>query len=150
MFKYADDMAIAGLLTHTKPDDFYFQTINLILNTDKTKEMIIDFGRTFSVELPVFIDSKVVKRVCTFKHLVTWSGIRTVRKFLRIKNLGIMLFLSLSHSICPQQNAIILFNHLICQFYCINQSYCLIHVLMVRGQCLFRGQCVILDVPENI
>ena len=82
VFKYADDMAIVGLLNHTKPDDFYFQTINdfsawckdcnLILNTDKTKEMIIDFSRTFSVELPVFIDSKVIERVCTFKYLGTF------------------------------------------------------------------------------
>ena len=42
-FKYADDMAIVGLLNHTKPDDFYFLSINdfsawckdcnLILNT---------------------------------------------------------------------------------------------------------------------
>ena len=71
VFKYADDMAIVGLLNHTKPDDFYFQTINFILNTYKTKEMIIHFGRTFSVELPVFIDSKVIKIVCSFKHLVT-------------------------------------------------------------------------------
>lgn len=48
--KYADDMAIVGLLNHTKPDDFHFQTIydfstwckdcNLILNMDKSKEMI--------------------------------------------------------------------------------------------------------------
>ena len=27
-FKYADDMAIVGLLNHIKPDDYYFQTIN--------------------------------------------------------------------------------------------------------------------------
>ena len=42
-FKYADDMAIVGLLNRTKPDDFYFLSINdfsawckdcnLILNT---------------------------------------------------------------------------------------------------------------------
>ena len=33
--------------------------------------MIIDFSRTFSVELPVFIDSKVIERVCTSKYLGT-------------------------------------------------------------------------------
>ena len=39
---------------------------------DKTKEMIIDFSKTFSVELPVFIDSKVIERVCTFEYLGTF------------------------------------------------------------------------------
>ena len=82
IFKYADDMAIVGLMNHTKCDNFYFQTIsdfsnwchdsNLILNTDKTKEMVIDFSRTFSVESAVFIDNKQIEQVLSFKYLGTF------------------------------------------------------------------------------
>ena len=36
--------------------------------------MIIDFCRTFSVELPVFIVSKLIERVGTFKYLGTFSS----------------------------------------------------------------------------
>ena len=87
IFIYADDMAIVGLLNHTTPDDFYFQAIsdfsdwckqsNLILNTNKTKEMVIDFSRSFSVESAVFIDSKEIK-------------------ILKTMNQGFMLFTNLS------------------------------------------------------
>ena len=78
IFKYADDMAIVGLLNHTTPDDFYYQATsdfsdwckqsNLILNTNKTKEMVIDFGRSFSVESAVFIDSKEIKSLKTMNQ----------------------------------------------------------------------------------
>ena len=75
-------MAIEGLLNHTTSDDFYFQTIsdfsdwckqrNLILNTNKTKEMVIDFSRSFSVESAAFIDSKEIEKVISFKYLGTF------------------------------------------------------------------------------
>ena len=61
-----------------------------------------------------------------------------------------MFFLSLIHSICPQHNAIILFNHLFCQFYCIIQSYGFIHVQRVRGQVCFERASFDCDIHSVV
>lgn len=74
-------MVILGLLKHNDSDQSYFNTItrftnwcqasNLILNTDKTKEMVFDFSRTYDVTSNVFIDNKPIDKVLEFKHLGT-------------------------------------------------------------------------------
>ena len=74
-------MVILGLLKHNDSDQSYFDTItrftnwcqasNLILNTDKTKEMVFDFSRTYDVTSNVFIDNKPIDKVLEFKYLGT-------------------------------------------------------------------------------
>jgi hypothetical protein len=81
IFKYADDMAIVGLLNHQNSDNNYFTAIDnftewcsrneLILNTDKTKEMIINFSQTHSVESDVIVNSRPIEQVHQFKYLGT-------------------------------------------------------------------------------
>jgi len=78
-FKYADDMVIVGLLKHNDPDHSYFNTItrfttwcqasNLMLSTDKAKEMVFDFCRTYDITSNVFIDNKPIAKVLEFKYL---------------------------------------------------------------------------------
>lgn len=46
---------------------------NLILNTEKTKELIINFGRSQKLEYaPVFINGERVERVSSLKFLGTY------------------------------------------------------------------------------
>ena len=81
LYKYADDMVILGLLDHDGRDDFYFQAINdfhnwckancLLLNIDKTKEMIFDFSRSHTATSDVLIDGKPIEKVECFKYLGT-------------------------------------------------------------------------------
>ena len=42
---------------------------NLLLNADKTKELIFNFSRKSSTVQPVCIDNKIVERVNEFKYL---------------------------------------------------------------------------------
>jgi len=68
-----------GLLKHNDPDHSYFNTItrfttwcqasNLMLSTDKTKEMVFDFCRTYDITSNVFIDNKPIAKVLEFKYL---------------------------------------------------------------------------------
>ena len=74
-------MVIVALLKHNDPDHSYFNTINrfttwcqasnLILNTDKTKEMGFDFSRTYDTTSNAFIDNKPIAKVLEFKYLGT-------------------------------------------------------------------------------
>ena len=76
--KYADDTVLTGLITHddfsnyTKEIEMFVNWCNtnyLILNVDKTKEMIFDFRRNITEPDPVTIDGKEVDRVEAFKYL---------------------------------------------------------------------------------
>lgn len=81
LYKYADDMVFLGLLDHDGNDDFYFNAISdfhdwckancLLLNIDKTKEMVFDFSRSRSITSDVFIDGKPIEKVQCFKYLGT-------------------------------------------------------------------------------
>lgn len=79
IIKYADDTAIAALLKHNMDDSSYFDTIdflvdwcadhNLLLNASKTKEMVINFSKTTSVNSPVLVKNSIIERVSSFKYL---------------------------------------------------------------------------------
>ena len=86
LLKYADDMALIGLLdfkSKNDPNDYFdavdsfvskCKAANLIINADKTKEMIVSFSRTHSVCDYVFIDGKLIDKVDDFKYLGTFFG----------------------------------------------------------------------------
>ena len=77
--KYADDSVLTGLITDDNSTDNYLSEINtfvnwcdsnfLILNVDKTKEMVIDFRKNKSTIPHITINNKIVERVDTFKYL---------------------------------------------------------------------------------
>jgi hypothetical protein len=81
VLKYADDMAIVGLLKHGNSDSFYFEYIkcfedwckvnNLFINTDKTKEMVFNFSRRHSITSSVFMNGFTIEKVSNFKYLGT-------------------------------------------------------------------------------
>ena len=82
-FKYADDMAIVGLLNFKDPDvsQKYFDSVqlfteqcasvNLILNTVKTKEMVVNFSKSCAIYDYVFINGNPIEKVESFKYLGT-------------------------------------------------------------------------------
>ena len=79
MIKFADDTTIQGLISKDGKEDEYRDNINwfvkwckehfLLLNVDKTKEVIIDFRKKKSALLPIFINNQEVKRVDSYKYL---------------------------------------------------------------------------------
>ncbi len=80
IIKYADDTTIVGLIT--KGDEAAYRNEilrlsewcsanNLILNTTKTKEIILDFRRHKADPAPLYINRDCVERVQTFKFLGT-------------------------------------------------------------------------------
>lgn len=88
--KFADDTTVIGLITNNNESAYRGEIENLVswcsrnnltLNSEKTKELIINFGRTQQLEFaPVFINGDRVERVSNFKFLgtfisedITWS-----------------------------------------------------------------------------
>ncbi|MEL6802586.1 MAG: reverse transcriptase domain-containing protein, partial [Bacteroidota bacterium] len=79
MVKFADDTSILGLITNHDESAYRGEVEkmvawcgdhNLVLNTSKTKEMIIDFRRTGCLSLsPLLIGNEEVERVSSFKFL---------------------------------------------------------------------------------
>lgn len=77
--KFADDITIIGLITNN--DEYAYRdelrnltawcsNNNLILNIKKTKEIVVDFSKTKTIDLsPVFINGVAVERVTSFKFL---------------------------------------------------------------------------------
>ena len=84
IFKYADNMAIVGLLNFKDPDtSFPFfdavqtfveqcDSVNLLINSTKTKEMVVNFSRTCGIYDYIFIKENPIERVGTFKYLGTF------------------------------------------------------------------------------
>lgn len=89
--KFADDATVIGLITKNKESAYRGEIENLVswcsknnltLNTEKTMELIISFGRSQQLEYaPVFINGDRVERVSSFKFLgtyisedITWSA----------------------------------------------------------------------------
>uniref|UniRef100_A0A3B3SI74 Reverse transcriptase domain-containing protein n=1 Tax=Paramormyrops kingsleyae TaxID=1676925 RepID=A0A3B3SI74_9TELE len=89
ILKFADDTAVIGRITGGDETAYrrevaglvsWCEDNNLTLNTDKTKEMIVDMGKTRSPRLPLFIRELEVERVSSFKYLgiyicedLTWT-----------------------------------------------------------------------------
>ena len=81
IFKYADDMAIVGLLNFKQPtiSQNYFEAIqnfieqcssvNLVLNTAKTKKMVVNFCKSCALYEYIFINGNSIEKVDSFKYL---------------------------------------------------------------------------------
>ena len=80
VFKYADDTDVLGKITNSD-ESYYRQEVtdvvdwctehHLVLNTGKTKELIIDLRSRSLCHHPVFIHSTPVSIVSTYKYLGT-------------------------------------------------------------------------------
>ena len=79
IIKYADDTAVVGLM-NSKTYDAFHRAVkrfvaqcsddDLILNVQKTKELVIDFRRAASADYPpVIIDHQAVEQVAEYKYL---------------------------------------------------------------------------------
>lgn len=78
--KYADDTAILGLITDNDETSYlseinhcinWCEDNNLLLNANKTKELICDFRKCDTSYAPVVVDNSEVERVQKFKYLGT-------------------------------------------------------------------------------
>ena len=81
IFKYADDMALVGLLNFKDPDTSFpfFNTVqtfvdlcasvNLLINASKMKEMVVNFSRTYGIYDNISVYDKVIECVDSFKYL---------------------------------------------------------------------------------
>ncbi|KAM9781037.1 uncharacterized protein ACBT44_022394 isoform 2-T4 [Syngnathus typhle] len=73
--KFADDTTLVGLITkgdetqyklEVDPLTTWCRDNNLLLNVDKTKEIVVDFRKGHTQHLPLTIDGAVVERVSSF------------------------------------------------------------------------------------
>lgn len=81
IIKYADDTVVLGLICNSNESTYrneisqlctWCEKHNLLLNADKTKEMVFDFRKnSYDVFRPVFIDDSPIEVVDTFKYLGT-------------------------------------------------------------------------------
>ena len=81
ILKYADDMAIVGLLNFKTDSSFYFDavdnfleqchSVNLLINAKKTKEMVLSFSRSYAIYDYLFIAGQPIDKVDHFKYLGT-------------------------------------------------------------------------------
>ena len=78
ILKFADDTAIIGLINNKNEISYrsevskFFQWCNtnyLQLNVNKTKEMVIDFGKKDTEIMPLKINDQIIDEVCTYKYL---------------------------------------------------------------------------------
>lgn len=82
LFKFADDMALMGLLRagdigrtstyyeHIKTLFEWCQLSALVINTDKTMELVITGDKWNTLELePIVLDGNPIEFVCNFKYL---------------------------------------------------------------------------------
>ena len=79
IIKFADDTTVVGRITDGDESEYrreidqlskWCQHNNLALNTSKTKELIVDFGRgRMGTHSPVYINGSMVERVKSFKFL---------------------------------------------------------------------------------
>ncbi|KAM9816502.1 uncharacterized protein ACBT44_010814 isoform 1-T1 [Syngnathus typhle] len=76
--KFADDTTLVGLITKGDETQYRLEVDllttwcrdnNLLLNVDKTKEIVVDFRKGRTQHLPLIIDGAVVERVSSAKFL---------------------------------------------------------------------------------
>lgn len=79
--KYADDTAIVGCIRGDREEEYrslvgdfvlWSRTNCLQLNTSKTKELVVNFGRTRSSPRPVLLEGMEVEAVNSYKYLGLW------------------------------------------------------------------------------
>ncbi len=81
LFKFADDMALVGLLLNEDSLATYFSHVSLLnewceesfleINVGKTKELVLDAKKTKNVFVPVKVNNEPVEVVSNFKYLGT-------------------------------------------------------------------------------
>ena len=81
LFKFADDIALVGLLLKEDPLATYFSHVSLLnewceesfleINVGKTKELVLDARKTKNIFVPVKVNNKPVEVVSNFKYLGT-------------------------------------------------------------------------------
>ena len=85
VIKFADDTTVTGFINDNNEEEFrnqidwvvaWCKRNNLLLNVDKTKEMVVDFRRVEDPPPPLSIDGQIVERVESFKFLGTWVSNR--------------------------------------------------------------------------
>ena len=78
MLKFADDTTVIGLISDGEGSTYrseveqlvqWCEDNNLILNTTKTKELIIDYRKKAGQHLPISIKGQVVEWVSSFRFL---------------------------------------------------------------------------------
>ena len=79
LIKFADDSCIEGLISNNNDELSYYESVTnftswcdqnkLLLNTDITKEFIIDFRITKDNVLPLKINGKEIEQVVQYKYL---------------------------------------------------------------------------------
>ena len=76
--KFADDISMIGLIINIKESDYHnkiellvkwSKDNNLILNVDKTKELIVDFSKYINLKYSIIINSSAVEQVNIHKFL---------------------------------------------------------------------------------
>ncbi|KAI3365314.1 hypothetical protein L3Q82_010404, partial [Scortum barcoo] len=81
--KYADDTAIVGCIRDDREEEYrrlvgdfaaWCHTNHLQLNTSKTKELVIDFGRSRPRPRPVLLEGAEVEAVDSYRYLGLWLG----------------------------------------------------------------------------
>jgi len=79
--RYADDTAIVGCIKGDREEEYrslvgdfalWCRTNCLQLNTTKTKELVVDFGRSRSDPQPVLLEGVEVQAVKSYKYLGLW------------------------------------------------------------------------------
>ncbi|KAI3352179.1 hypothetical protein L3Q82_020991, partial [Scortum barcoo] len=79
--KYADDTAIVGCIRDDREEEYrrlvgdfaaWCHTNHLQLNTSKTKELVIDFGRSRPRPRPVLLEGAEVEAVDSYRYLGLW------------------------------------------------------------------------------
>ena len=74
--KFADDTTVVGLITNNNKTAYreevralgvWCQEINLSLNVNKTKELMVDFRKQQREHAPIHIDGAAVEKVESFK-----------------------------------------------------------------------------------
>ena len=81
LFKFADDMALVGLLLNEDSLATYFSHVSLLnewceesfleINVGKTKELVLGARKTKNVFVPVKVNNEPVEVVSSFKYLGT-------------------------------------------------------------------------------
>uniref|UniRef100_A0A670HWE1 Alkylated DNA repair protein AlkB homologue 8 N-terminal domain-containing protein n=1 Tax=Podarcis muralis TaxID=64176 RepID=A0A670HWE1_PODMU len=145
--KFADDTTVIGLISEREGETDYRDEVerltewcranNLLINTRKTKELVVDFRRQKSNVQPLLIDGVCVERVTTFRFLgielqedLSWSvNIRGLVKKAQ-QRLYFLRILRKNH--LPQK--------LLLAFY-----HCAIESVLTYGLCVWYGSCTTQD-----
>lgn len=145
--KFADDTTVIGLISEREGETDYRDEVerltewcranNLLINTRKTKELVVDFRRQKSNVQPLLIDGVCVERVTTFRFLgielqedLSWSV--NTRGLVKKAQQRLYFLRILRKNHLPQK--------LLLAFY-----HCAIESVLTYGLCVWYGSCTTQD-----